>query len=242
MTGNLQASGVEYVEKHSKEKRPILNKKECLKEAGMNLMNMCFGLSPKYHDGIFVEKLIPNMERLSSKEFQKRILAARSQKPKRNTLTRHSFPAGSAGLLFMQAKLFMEGVGYVLDPRDSSIIEFDDFDIHDDGSTTVHISTDEKELKMDPYYHEHRLQEKLGSVMTDAMISAFACELAMKAISMTCDDEAHKDHDLLNLYKALPNESKERMEADFPDIETVMQKGKQTLEHGDISKRIWENS
>ena len=48
-------------------------------------------------------------------------------------------------------------------------------------------------------------------------------------ISLTCDDEAKKVHDLMTLYEVLPNESKKRIETDFPDIETVMQKGKQTF-------------
>ena len=198
-------------------------------EAGTNIMNMYFGSLAKYQDGIFVEKLIPCMERLKSEEFQKRIRVAKSQKPKPNTLTRHSFPAGSAGMLIMQAKLLIEGVGYVLDPRNGSIIEFNDFDIHDDGSMSVPIKTYEEELKMNPNHLELVLQTKLGSVMADAMISAFACELVMKGISLTCDDEAKKEHDLMTLYEALSNESKKRIETDFPGIETVMQMGKQTF-------------
>ena len=152
-------------------------------EAGTNIMNMYFGFLAKYQDGIFVEKLIPYMERLTSEEFQKRIKVAKLQKPKRNMLTRHSFPAGSAGMLIMQAKLLIEGVGYVLEPHDDSIIEFDDFDIQDDGSMSVPIKTYEEELKMNPNHLELVLQTKLGSVMADAMISAFACELVMIGMS-----------------------------------------------------------
>ena len=160
------------------------------REASTNILNIYLGSLAKYQDGIFVEKLIPCLERLKSEEFQKRICVAKAQKRKRNTLTRHSFPAGSAGMLFIQAKLLIEGVGYVLEPHDSSIIEFGDFDIYDDGSLSVPIKTYEEELKMNPNHLELELQTKLGSVMANAMISAFACELAMKAISLTCDDEA----------------------------------------------------
>ena len=206
-----------------------VEKERMSREASTNLMNMCFGDNARYQDGIFLEKLIPDMERLESEEFRKRILAARAQKPERETITRHSFPAGSAGLLYMQANLLIEGVGYVLDPLYSSIIEFDNFYIRDDGSTITQIPTDEEEIKKNPKYYEHRLYKKLGVVMANAMISAFACELAMKALSMTCNDVASKSHDLFDLYEALPKQSCKRMEIDFPGIRTVMQKGKQTF-------------
>ena len=48
----------------------------------------------------------------------------------------------------------------------------------------------------------------------------------MKAISLTCNDEADKTHDLLALYEALPDRSRERICADFPDITDVIRKGR----------------
>ena len=61
------------------------------------------------------------------------------------------------------------------------------------------------------------------------MISAFACELAMKAISLTCKDEAIKTHDLLDLFHALPEESQSRITADYLEIEEVIDQGRQTF-------------
>ena len=58
--------------------------------------------------------------------------------------------------------------------------------------------------------------KRLGSTMTIAMMSAFACELAMKAIRLTRMDEAQKIHDLWLLYSDLPEDSRARMEEGFP--------------------------
>ena len=62
--------------------------------------------------------------------------------------------------------------------------------------------------------------------MGSAMTSAFACELALKAIALTCNDEARKTHDLLELFEDLPQESQERLSADYPEIKDVLECGK----------------
>lgn len=51
----------------------------------------------------------------------------------------------------------------------------------------------------DIQFRERRLLRNLGETLTAAMISAFACELAMKAISLTVNDQALKTHDLKRL-------------------------------------------
>ena len=61
------------------------------------------------------------------------------------------------------------------------------------------------------------------------MIAAFACELAMKAISLTCTDEASKSHDLLDLFDHLPRESRDRIEADFSIIRDVLTENRGTF-------------
>ena len=68
-----------------------------------------------------------------------------------------------------------------------------------------------------------------GSTMTRALMSAFACELAMKAIRLTRLDEARKQHDLLALYRDLPEDSRTRMEMDYPGIEAILQKARHTF-------------
>ena len=62
--------------------------------------------------------------------------------------------------------------------------------------------------------------------MARGMMSAFACELTMKAISLTVKDEAWKGHDLRCLYRDLPSSSKERLEFDFPEIAGVLEEGR----------------
>ena len=69
----------------------------------------------------------------------------------------------------------------------------------------------------------------MGATMVEGMISAFACELAMKAISLTCKDEAIKTHDLLDLFKDLPKESRLRISADYPDIVVLMEQARQVF-------------
>ncbi len=58
------------------------------------------------------------------------------------------------------------------------------------------------------------------------MIAAFACELTLKAISLTCTDEAKKTHDLLELFEHLPEESRDRLEADFSTIRDVLRQNR----------------
>ena len=51
----------------------------------------------------------------------------------------------------------------------------------------------------------------------------------MKAITLTAEDEAAKTHDLLALFKGLPEYSRRRIAADYPEIETVLNAGRQTF-------------
>ena len=100
--------------------------------------------------------------------------------------------------------------------------------MHDDGSATVHVPT--KELSENPKTTEDELMKRLGSTMTIAMMSAFACELAMKAIRLTLMDEARKSHDLWQLYRDLPEDSRARMEEDFQEIGSVLKKARHTFD------------
>ena len=51
----------------------------------------------------------------------------------------------------------------------------------------------------------------------------------MKAILMTRLDEAEKTHDLLKLYEALPSDSRDRLEADFPEIGAALEHDRDTF-------------
>ena len=113
-------------------------------------------------------------------------------------------------------------------PRKSSVARFRDIDINDDGSATVHVPT--KELREDSKTTEHELMKRLGSTMTIAMMSAFACELAMKAIRLTRMDKARKTHDLWRLYRDLPTDSRARIEEDPPDVGSVLKEARYTFD------------
>ena len=189
--------------------------------------HMALGQVPKYSDnGTFVQKVFPHIDRQSETEFHQRVMAAASKGTRDGRLTRSGFPAGSAGMLFLQARALMSGVERL--PREMSVARFSDFDINDDGSATVYLS--KEELSEHTKTSEYELMKRLGSTMTIAMMSAFACELAMKAIRFTRMDEARKSHDLWKLYRALPQDSKERIEADFGGIVEVLKKARYTFD------------
>ncbi len=69
----------------------------------------------------------------------------------------------------------------------------------------------------------------LGSNMRDAMVSAFCCELAMKAICLTFEDIAPRSHDLHELFTHLPEQSQARVKADYSEIEAVLLRERQTF-------------
>ncbi len=196
------------------------------KESGLNIMGLLTGIGLKYRgNATFVQKIFPHVERLSSEELHLRINDEVQKVSKRGRLSRSSFPAGSAGFLFLQARALMSGVERL--PREFSVARFWAVDMHDDGSATMHVPIEE--LKEHSKTSEHGLMKRLGSTMTVAFNSAFACELAMKAIGLTRMDEARRNHDLWELYEDLPEDSRSRMETDFPDIGSVMEKARHTF-------------
>ena len=192
-----------------------------------NTFQMALGFPPKYRgDARFVNKIFHHIDRQTAEEFHERTSAEVQKGPRVGWLTRREFPDGSVGFLVLQARALMSGVERL--PRELSVARFWDFDTHDDGSTTVHVPT--KELSEDPKASENELMKRLGSTMTIAMMSAFACELAMKAIRLTLMDEARKSHDLWQLYRDLPEATCARMEEDFPEVGLVLQKARHTFD------------
>ena len=192
-----------------------------------NTSQMAFGFPPKHRDDArFVSKIFPHMDRQSAEEFHERTSAEAQKGPREGWLTRSQFPGGSAGFLFLQARALMSGVERL--PRELSVARFWDVDVHDDGSATMYVPT--KELSKDTKTNENELMERLGSTMTIAMMSAFACELAMKAIRLTRMDQARKSHDLWRLYRDLPEDSGTRIEEDFPEVGSVLKKARHTFD------------
>ena len=197
------------------------------RETTTNLMNLALGWAPKYEDGVFVQRVRVPLEPQPHEQVIERVGAKLAQRKPPRRLTRDEFPLGSAGFLFMQAGILMAGVSDISHPQETSIAGFSDVQVKEDGSLMAHIPVDE--LKNDPQHTERRLMRRMGTTMTEAMIAAFACELAMKAISLTCCDEASKTHDLLTLFQKLPGGSRERIQADYPEIADVIRKGRHTF-------------
>ena len=196
-------------------------------QSGSNTFQMVFGFPPKYRDdAVFVQKIFPHFDRQDAEEFDRRTRAEAKKGPREGWLTRSQFPAGSAGFLVLQGRALMRGVEEL--PRELSVARFWDMDMHDDGSTTVY--PPKKELSEDPNSDENELMRRLGSTMTVAMMSAFACELAMKAIRLTRMDQARKSHDLWRLYRDLPQDSTGRIEEDYPEIGSVLKNARHTFD------------
>ena len=196
------------------------------KESGLNTSGMVLGMRPKHRaDATFVQKIFPYMDRLSAEEFSQRSSDQARKGGKKGRLTRSSFPAGSAGFLFLQARALMSGMERL--PRELSVARFWDVDMNEDGSATVHIPTEQ--LGEHSKTSEKELMKSLGSTMTIALMSAFACELAMKAIGLTRRDEVRKSHDLWELYSGLPEDSRARIEEDFPEAGSVMEDARHTF-------------
>ncbi len=135
-------------------------------------------------------------------------------------LTRHEFPAGSPGWFFLQARVLIDGVSCATDHEKDSLADFPDSRINADGSVSVHLDT--SGLSENPRRREQDLLATAGSLLGNGMIAAFASELALKAISLTCTDEATKKHDLLKLFDDLPRESRDRLAADFSTMRGVL--------------------
>ena len=204
------------------------------READGNLPQVCRGLAAQYReDAMFVLKILPELE-CNTAHVDKRIAAKIAAVPRKGWLNRVSVPKGTAGYLYLQASTFIAGRESL--PREMSVIRDSDFDfeaprisgvdVADDGSVRVSA----KAMGRFRQPSDHMLMERMGSVMMLGMISAFSCELALKAVLITRQDEAKKTHDLLDLYKDLPEDSRTRLKADFAEIDSVLEDGRQTFD------------
>ena len=154
-----------------------------LGEAMANDWRASLGFPPIREHGRFVGKLFPQLPRLTKEEVSERIAKVPPKDPRR-WLTRIGFPLGEAAYLYVQARLLVAAVSGLYASHDEAVVRFR-----------------EPAPSDDPRSDERDLNRRLGSTMARGMMSAFACELAMKAISLTVNDEARKIHDLLLLYR-----------------------------------------
>ena len=207
--------------------------KRMCREVDNNLPKVGRGLAAKYReDAKFVLKILPDMIR-DKAHIEKRIDEKMATGRKKNCLSRHDFPKGEAGYLYLQASAFMAGIESL--PREMSVIRYSDYDFQeprididlaDDGSG---VQVSGKTVGRSRLSSKHVLMERMGLVMMSGMNAAFACELALKAILITRLDEARKTHDLLELYRALPEDSKTRLKADFAEIEDELERARHTF-------------
>ena len=204
------------------------------READGNLTKVCRGLAAQYReDAKFVFKILPDMDH-NRAHVDKRIAAKITAARRKGWLDRVSFPKGTAGYLYLQASTFMAGIESL--PYEMSVIRYSDFDFEELRISEIDMSDDGlarvSAKAMGTFRHPSKriLMERMGSVMMLGMISAFSCELALKALLITRQDEAKKTHDLLDLYKDLPEDSRTRLKADFAEIDSVLQDGRQTFD------------
>ena len=193
----------------------------------LNLMNMQSGRAPEYGDAKFVQKIFPEPDSLSEAELAARVQTKLPEGKMRNRLNRHDFPLGSPGLLFIQAHILMAGVAEISYPDEMSVAHMPDVQVKDDGFLAFPLSIEG--FRDDPNYSGNRLKNRMGSTLIEAMTAAFACELAMKAICLTCGDEAAKTHDLIELHDDLPEPGRRRIAADYPEIAETLQAARHTF-------------
>ena len=204
-------------------------------EMAANLPRARMGCGANYREqAAFLLKLLPDMDR-DKQAVDDRIDAARKSAPQRNRLSRQKIPPGSAGHLYGQARAMMSGVETL--PRDTSAISLSDIEFGEPHVTHVEESPVDGSVSLcgqvPASYRkppsERESMARMGATMLGGMAAAFSCELGMKAVLMTRLDEAPKTHDLLELYEALPPDSRARLEADFPEIGEVMERHRGTF-------------
>ena len=199
------------------------------KESCANAVNSGWGFQAKYGDGPFAQKVFPKIDRLTEQELRRRVTQSKRQyaNSPRGKLTRREFPEGSPGWFFLQARILVDGVSRATDYGRNSVVDSPATVVNSDGSVSVQVDTER--LSENPRHREHELLAAVGSLLGEGMMGAFACELALKAISLTCTDEATKTHDLVALFDELPRESRDRLTADSPTIRDVLAQNRGTF-------------
>ena len=204
------------------------------READDNMAEARVGGPAEYRsDARFVLKLLPDMDRDKAK-VDRRIEGRRGEGRKRGRLTRHEIPSGTAGYLYAQARAFLAGLENLSDEK--SAIALSDFEYGEPQVVGVEGSPDDGTLQVTgsvPVVHRkpsgRELMERMGTALVAGMAGAFACEVGMKAILVTRLDGAAKTHDLLTLYRELPDDSRRRLEGDFAGIVEVLDHSRETF-------------
>lgn len=197
------------------------------REAEKNIPRARIGRSAVYHQKAqFVLKILPDMDR-DKVAFGQRVATARRAKPKEQWLGRRDFREGTPGYLYAQASAFVSGLANLR--REMSAISLSDFDFGEPRIIGVEATPDDGAFLVSaaaPVVHRKpsgaETMARMGTAMVAGMVAAFACEVGMKALLVTRQDAAQKTHDLLKLYESLPEDSRRRLEADFPEIADIL--------------------
>ncbi|MDE2845473.1 MAG: HEPN domain-containing protein [Gemmatimonadota bacterium] len=176
----------------------------------------------------FVYKILPDMMR-DRPYYGRQIATKRALKltetQKRKWLTRHDICKGAAGYFYLQACTLMAGTKDL--PRVESVVPYSDFDFNElNFSTDGKLARYSTQTNSKVSWESDKLVSNMGTLMILGMSAAFSCELALKAILITRNNETKKTHDLLDLYKMLPADCRSRIEADFAETEDVIAQGR----------------
>ena len=203
------------------------------REAEGNLPRARVGLASKYRqEAKFVLKLMPEMDR-DKTAVDQRMKDRQTEKKTRGFLGRADFRPGTAGHLYAQAHAFSSWLESL--PREMGVIPLSDFDFREPRIVGIQESPADEPVRVAAAIGQKKpsdrvLMARMGTIMVAGMTAAFGCEVGMKAILMTRLDKAKKTHDLLDLYKALPSDSRKRLEADFPEITGVLGENRHLFE------------
>jgi len=201
-------------------------------EMEANLASARVGSPPKYRpDACFVLKIRPDMDR-DKQQVASRIAASRAKTRKGRWLSRNEIPEGAAGYLFLQARALLSGVEGLT--HEMSTFAWSDLEFGEPRTVGVDSATTEESPKIfiPTQYRkpsDRELMARMGTTLVAGMSTAFACEVGMKAILVTRQDEAAKTHDLLELYDQLPADSRTRLETDFPGITDALRHNRHTF-------------
>ena len=204
------------------------------REAELNMPGARTGRGSKYReDALFVVKVLPDMDR-DTVAFDARVAASKTGGTKGRKLCRRKFRPGTPGYLYAQARIILSGLENL--SGEMSAIALSDFDFGAPRIESVEAAladgSPQASLRV-PATHrkptDRTLLARMGTTLVAGMTASFACEVGMKAILLTRRDEAEMTHDLLDLYQALPDDSRERMEADFAGIGDVFERYRQSF-------------
>jgi hypothetical protein len=93
-----------------------------------------------------------------------------------------------------------------------------------------------KKIGLDMETAHHNAVKDIGGLIASATTLTLSIELYLKALRMLTNTNVPKTHELWSLYKNLPSQRKEFVEADF---DKVIQQGKQVTDVQSLRLAVW---